>query len=270
MELRLSLSEAEKADLKSRKWYNQRFDGCPFIFAYICAAHARRETRKEDGECSMLAFFFDGKTDYYIDMNDNERITKHFLEMSKINQNFTKGFMARWTADERTFEEMCRKVDSADLTRLSDSELVRVISEFGEKYIKRVTSSSVIDGFALGSDQIVADKIHAHLLSNGKDGDYNSLFSALTAPAHLSFTNEAEFELLKIALEVSKNPELKSLFLENDEEEIVTKLKEHRTLYDKLLNHQKNFYWLHNNYVDGHILPVEFFVSEIAKTLREK
>jgi|SRR3989344_1013489 len=287
MEVRHILSEQEKEWLVSRQWYHQRFDGCLLIFSYIVEAHARKEPRKEnqeiDGSIStvkeqvllhgqaniMLNFFFDGKTDYYIDIADNEQITKFFLEKSETNPNFTKEFMKRWAEDEKDFVEVCNQIDNTKLNELSNEQLISLHQEFGEKYTRRVTSSSVIDGFALGSDHIIAQKIHSHLKKIGKEKDYNFIFSILTAPVYISFTNEAEVSLLRIAQKIEKSAELKQLFLQHSEEEIMDALNEHKEIYDRLVAHQKNFYWLHNNYVDAHILPIEYFVYEIKKLLEE-
>lgn len=270
MEIRTTLSELEKEWITSRQWYHQRFDGCPLIFMYIVQAHARVEPRKENGEAKiMLNFFFDGKTDYYIDTADNEKITQFFLEKSRSDPEFAQHFMQRWKRDEEAFGALRKRLDSADLRTLSNEQLLKQMEELGEIYRLRVTSSSVIDGFALGSDHIIAEKIHAHLKNIGRESDYNALFSALTAPVHLSFTNEAEVSLLRIAQSIEKDPALKQLFIQYSPEEIVTKLGSYPAVYSSLVAHQKNFFWLHNNYVDAHILPFEYFTYEIKKLLEE-
>ena len=56
---------------------------------------------------------------------------------------------------------------------------------------------------------------------------FTEVFSILTAPIHLSFINDAEVELLKIAVEVKRKPQRRE---------------------ELLREHQQNYFWIRNNY----------------------
>lgn len=269
MAVRTHFHPSEPQGYARRSWYHQRFDGCPFIFYYILAAHARREPRKRNGECTMLSFFLDGKLDYYVDNADNDRIRDILVEQSRSNPDFARQFMALWKEDEAAFDALWKEISQKDLRSLSDSELIALNDRFGETYLRRVTSSSVIDGFALRSDSLIARRIQDHVRSLGRESEFNSMFSILTAPVHPSFTNDAEVSLLKMAQHIERDPKLLVLFMERSPGEVLEALSAHPAIYQELSAHQQNFFWLHNNYVDSHILPLEYFIGEIQKLFLE-
>lgn len=263
---------AEKQDyVKSRKWYHQRFDGCPHFLIPVGYGEARKEERKPPGteatyRCVIMAW---GKSDWYLLEDDNERTTKLFLEKSKEGDaSFTASLMEEWADDEKGFYEICSEVDGHDLSKLSKEELLGLHGKFMEGYIRRCTSSSIIDGFALYSDRIIADKIHGHLKSIGRDAEYDKVFSVLTAPVHLSFTNEAELSLLNVASEVKKNAELAKLFMEKGIDGILMKISDFDIDW-RISEHQRNYFWVHNNYNDAFVLTEEYFIGEIKKLLLE-
>jgi phosphohistidine swiveling domain-containing protein len=106
-----------------------------------------------------------------------------------------------------------------------------------------------VGGFALGTDQIISDKLKI-LYDNSKlkeEISFNELFSILTAPIHLSFINEAEVSLIKIVIEAKKDPKKRM---------------------ELLTRHQNDFFWIHNNYVDAYVLSVEYFNEELDKMLK--
>lgn len=156
--------------------------------------------------------------------------------------------MALWEGDEKRFYEMCREVGETEIAKLDNEALLALHDRFLEITLARDSSSSLIDGFALGTDELIAAKLlKSYDDSPVKDRIKSTeLFSVLTAPVHLSFINEAEVSLIKIAIEVKKNPAKRN--------ELIT-------------NHQRRFFWIHNNYVDAYVLSVDHFNQELDKLL---
>jgi len=238
------LSEEERKTLLENSWYHQRFDGCSLFLFYVGVGEVTSEERKMPGGNAKvrICFFTDHKADWYLWEDDNERITKIFLEKSKTDYDFTEKLMERWEDDEKKFYELCEKIEKTDLNNLKNEELKKLYDEIYATFIRKISSSSLIDGFALYGDRIIADKLLEYLKEVGRESEYNRIFSVLTAPVHLSFTNEAELSLLKIAIEDPKN-------------------------IDAVKEHQKRYFWLHNNYVDDNVLTWEFFEGELLKIL---
>lgn len=269
MEINDYLSLEKKNYIKTKKWYHQRFDACPHFLIPIAYGEVRKERRKPEGtiatcRCTIIQ---DGKSDWYMLEEDNKQATKVFVERAEQGDiRFTERMMKEWKEHEQMAYGICNDIDKLDLNTLNDEELLELHTKAMDAYITRYTSSSIIDGFALGGDRIIADKIHNHLKSIGRDHEYDKLFSVLTAPVHLSFTNEAELSLLAIAAEIKKYPTILKLFQTNNAKDIVKVLDvEVPRIKEKLLEHQKRYFWVRNNYNDAFILTEEHFINEIKK-----
>lgn len=249
-----SLDENEKQRLLKEQWYHQRFDGCPYLLTFIALAETKREKRKGVGHAELrTGFFFNHRSDWYILEQDNKRTTNWFLGKSKEDSLFTKNLMKEWEESENQTLEMIKGIDAVDLSFLNTQELRQLHKKYLEVFVNAFSSSSIIDGFALGSDKVIADKIYNFLKQIGKEEGYNKIFSILTAPIHLSFENKAEISLLKIAEKCLEIEDWK-----NNEE--IRKLLE---------QHQKNYFWIHNNYVDDIVLDYDFFLKELKQRLQK-
>ncbi len=258
-----------KQELKGKKWYHQRFDGCPFLLTFIAEAELKKEIRKYDAgsHTKRAGFFKNNRADWYILMDDIVKTTDMFLKISKEDPDFTKKLIERWDEDNKKFYDMCKRLGKTDLSRLSDKQLIDLYKECRNIGVNRQTSSSLIDGFALGSDEIIAKKILDHLTKLGLEKEYPKIFSMLTAPVHLSFINEAEISLLKIACEVNKNKKLKNIFLNKKPEEIEKIIHKYPKILKALKKHQKDYFWTKNNYVTAQYLSIEHFIEEMKHYL---
>lgn len=232
---------------KGKQWYHQRFDGSPYLLHYIAEAEVKEEPRKL-GCCATVRFcFFDHDVaNWYIPMDDIKKDALLIIEAGKKNSVISKKLMADWKKDEEAFYQKCAEIEKTHFGALSDKELRALHDAFLGAAILRNSSSSVIDHFALGTDEFVAEKIRkAHEQSSLKDAmKFTEVFSILTAPVHLSFINYAEVALLKAAAKIKKDPSKKEMLLSE---------------------HQQNYFWIRNNYVDANVLGVAYFGEELNK-----
>ncbi len=226
--------------LKNKLWYHQRFDGSPmFIFA-ISEAETFREKRKPKGtEASVrVCFFSQGKADWYLSMTDIKRGAKKIVELAKKDSKISKKLLKAWRADEKKFENYFWKIfPKINLKKLSDEKLTKTFQYAYALFSKRVTSSSVIDHFALGTDELIGRMLRKEVGQVGKESEFTNIFSIVTAPAHQSFINQAEIDLLKIATKQSK---------------------------ENLEDYQRRYFWSKNNYTSAHILDYKHFKKEIS------
>lgn len=230
-----------------KEWYHQRFDGAPYFMHLIAEAEIRKEPRKKGTDNDVHYCFYDfGKADWYILMDEIKRISDIIIKLGKKDPNVSEKFIKSWKKDQELFYKNCIVVGKTDLSKLSDRQIISMHDNFIELALNKNSSSSTIDGFALGTDELIAQKIkEVYDKSSIKDKyRYTELFSALTAPIHLSFINEAEVSLLKTALAIKKDPKKKHELLEK---------------------HQQSYFWISNNYVDANILDVKYFEDEIKR-----
>ncbi len=236
-----------------KKWYHQRFDGSPYLLHMIAEAEiVTHSERKQGGDFTVhYCFFENGKADWYIEMDDIKKVYTSIINAGKKDKSVSKTLLQEWKGDEEIFYQKCQEIGNIALPKLSDEELIKLHGDFVQIILNRNSSSSLIDGFALGTDELIAAEIKkVYEQSKLKERmKFTEVFSILTAPIHLSFINDAEVELLKIAAEVQK------------------KLQKRKELVQE---HQQNFFWIRNNYVSAHILSIEYFNEELDKILTLK
>lgn len=228
--------------LKNRQWYHQRFDGAPLYLDFIAEAEIAKEQRKPSGtEAEMRVVFFSqsGKGDWYIPMSDIRRGSRILLDLSKKDTNISTKILRKWHQDELRAERFFANFGKINVKKLSDTELIRSFSIYSRLFLKRLTSSAVIDHFALGTDQHIASMLRKEVGKLDKESQFTKIFSIATAPVRQSFINKAEMELLKIAIKPSN--------------------------YIKALKqYQKKYFWVRNNYIVSKNLTVKDFIKEIA------
>lgn len=226
--------------IKGREWYHQRFDGCPMFIWFIADAEVRKEKRKPAGtEADIRVCFFDpGKADWYLDMKDVKRGADAIIKLAKKDQNISKKLLSRWKKDEKKFEDFFHKTFSnVDLSLLSDTGLSNFWNKFWKLSLNRLTSSSIIDHFALGTDELIGKILRKELSSQfSKESEFSKIFSTATAPVHQSFINLAEIDLLKIITGKSK---------------------------ETIEDYQKRYYWSKNNYFISQTISLEDINHEI-------
>ena len=143
------------------RWYHQGFDGTPLLISYNGRVQARPDTRLPRGmDAKWLLFYFKNeRAEAYLDYSDLERGTDIILKLTQKSDAVSLKLMKKWSADEKKFKTFFENFCSLDLTVKSDSELCLLYNKFYNLISKRLSSTSIIDHFALGSDQLLAGMI---------------------------------------------------------------------------------------------------------------
>ena len=267
MKYNKSLLNQYISKLKGKKWYHQRFDGCPHFIHYIAEAEDRDEPRKQGWNFNVhVCFYNNDRADWFIPMEDINRVTNDILEKTKKDSTIGKLLIKDWEQSKKEFYDVCKKVHETKLSDLSDKELFALFNEFRKKTLDNVTSSSIIDCFALGSDEKIAKMISVLLAGKNLNNNYPEIFSKLTAPIDPSFINEAEVSLLRIALKIEEvNNGLKKFILTHTLEESLEEIKRDKQIYALLEKHEKEYFWSKNNYVHANILDKKHFMKELRE-----
>lgn len=225
--------------IRNKKWYHQRFDGCPMFINFIAEAETRNEKRKPKGtEADIrVCFFDDGKADWYLDMKDVKRGSDTIIRLAKKDPKAPFKLLNAWKKDEDKFERFFFDFLKINLKKLSDEELQNLWREYHILAINRLTSSSIIDHFSLGTDKLIGEMLRKETKGLFKtESEFTKIFSTATAPVHQSFINLAEIELLKIILGETK---------------------------ESLQDYQKRYFWSKNNYDTAYELSVKHFQHEV-------
>lgn len=235
----LSFSDMKKR-LRGKEWYRQRFDGSPMYLFAIAEAEVKKEKRKPAGTEAKVrvCFYKDGIADWYLDMKDVRRGAKVLTDLAKKEVNLSSKLLAAWEKDEEKFQRFFKSFESVDYKGLSDTELLVLFQKNRDSFFARVTSSAVIDHFALGTDIQVAKMLREEIGKINKESEFTEIFSVATAPVSQSFINEAEMELLEIAIEAPDDDR-------------------------RLEEYQRKYYWSRNNYTTAQVLTVDDFKKDI-------
>ena len=196
------LIKRKLSDWTGKQWYHQRFDGAPYLIHMIGEAQTVIDVDKKQGANFEVhyCFFEDGKADWYMEINDIKRVYTNIIVAGKKEPDISARMMSEWEPQRKAFFKKSLEIGKTDLSALSDDELIKLHDEYLEIILKQNSSSSIIDGFALGTDEIVASMIQ-EVYDNSQfkdDTRFSEVFSTLTAPVHISFINQAEIDLLKI------------------------------------------------------------------------
>ncbi len=256
--------------IQNNKWYHQRFDGCPQFILIISEAELKKEARKFSWGHGLThwGIFKNDNCDWYIDMRDIRRITNQFINHTKTDSRFSKKIIRKWEGDENRFYRYCHLIGKINFSELSNNDLKKIYQEMLKRSIEAVSSSSIIDGFALGSDNYIFEKLNKLLTSRGLKRQKQRYFSILTAPVHLSFITEAEIKLLRIGLQIKKNESLYNYIMRSKLNHIQKQIKSYKKIYNALSEYQKKYFWVRNNYVDNNVLSINFFLKELVVILK--
>jgi phosphohistidine swiveling domain-containing protein len=255
--------------IQGKKWYHQRFDGAPHFIFLISMAELTPETRKYGCHfASHFGLFEQDKSDWYIDQVDIDRIAKRIVDLGMRENHFTKKLMKRWTADEVAFYRLCLETDWYHLKQLDNARLAKLYDEYIRRDLKFVTSSSIIDGFALGTDFLIQNELMTLLKAKGLEKQLSRYFSVLTAPVHHSFINEAEVGLLRIAYRIERISVLRRAFQEQPIRRLQNTVRRYPNVLKSLEKQERDYFWSKNNYVHNNYLDVNKWVGELKAVFK--
>lgn len=260
-----------KKEIFSSQWYNQRFDGSPQFLGLLTFPHFWTCQQRPKGTHfkDLLGFYTKGIADWYINMADIKRITRIFINRSKRGKDIGKKLILKWEPLEEKFYQKCQEVEKLDLNSLGNKIILKHYQKLVLLYQDWFSMSSIIDGFALGSDDYIYKMVDDFLKKKGVKKGRGKIFSKLTNPTAISFSKEAEISLLKITNQINKIKKLKKFVQNNSSKKIKKEIENnYPQIYKVLEKHQQNFFWLRNNYIYSEVIKVEEFITEIKDILR--
>lgn len=207
--------------------------------AHVSSIHT---TRFPFGQRIAFAGFSKNRADWYHALEELEFTASQVIKAGERDAHVSEKMMRAFKPAEKKFYAACLKLAKTNLAKITNFELLKKYDELADIYTQKLNASPLIDGFALTTDKTLALEIHAALKKAGEENDFVPHFAALTAPTFLSFLQLEEVELLKVALQIKKNP------------------KREKELLEK---HRQQFFWIQNNYVKDHQLPVSFFEKRL-------
>ena len=232
--------------IEKETWYRQRFDACPHFMFFLGDAHISnvQHTKYPFGQRITYAGFSKNRADWYHSLKELEYTASHIIEASKTNSHISKDMIKDFLPWQQEFYTACLVITPGDLSELSNEELIKKYNNLAEIYTNKLNSSPLIDGFALSTDTTIASKINNFLEEKGLGEKFVEYFAILTAPTFLSFLQQEEVALLNLAKKIADNPEKENALLSQ---------------------HQKDYFWIQNNYVKDHVVGIGVFQERLEK-----
>lgn len=195
--------------------------------------------RKKYGENwpETLFLFKNGRMVWLNNSKDIEKDGRRVFIRYLLPKLRRKKIYAEWQEYVKLLNELYKKIDLSNLSRVSHSTLLKLWNDFHNLYIKFWVSGSIPELSNYGSIAYLEKKLLAHISG---ENERASVLEALTAPARLSFYQKEEIDLSKAR---------------------------------DIAEHQKRYFWLKNSYAGTEVLTTIFFKNRkkfLARNLEKK
>ncbi len=234
------------AVIEKQVWYRQRFDACPHFMFFLGDAHisAVHRSAYPFGQRIAFAGFSRNRADWYHSLPELQYTAEQVMRLGRKDSRVSKKMIREFLPAQKSFYALCKKIRKTNLKLLSGQALVDLYNQLAKVYTQKLIPSPLIDGFALATDELLAQKVQLFLDSRGLGKKFVNYFQILTAPTCLSFLQKEELALIGLIADVRKHSQRKN---------------------ELLRKHQQDFFWMQNNYVKDHVLPVNFFQQRFNK-----
>lgn len=243
----------KKHELDLTTWTFKGFHGVLFTFYYIGYGPLKWCKNYYGEQCKKTMFFV--KDDYvrwYWPDEDMRKLRKLLIKNVNNNPDYLKKLRQDWNEKLKSFDQLLKEISSKNLSLLTEEKLFKLYDEFLKKYMDHFgLVMAVQDAFSMYANEFLEPKFQKAIKEQNREKEFSELFATLLNPIEDSFISLGKKSLLKITQKVLEEGYSKKV-------------------NDLLIEHQKKFFWIRNNYAKQPILNVDFFKDEIKKLLQEK
>ncbi len=246
--------------IRNTKWWQA--DG-PVVFQLLqppIIAFSKVPNYYKGLKYSPLIFLIENDYGYqFISEDDSIRWIKFLINKDKRNKNYIKNKIKRWEKLEKKFFSLIKEIEKSDLSKLNNFRLYSLFQRFYSNLTNVWVLPLILEGEAIYFEKSLVLRISAICGLSKKE--ILKKISVLTTPEKTSFVKKEHSELLEIALQFIRTKVPFNISLED--------LKErYPQIYKKILDHQKKFFWLKNNYKDIQVISPKEFLQEIKDILK--
>ncbi|MBI2136099.1 hypothetical protein HYU06_03440 [Candidatus Woesearchaeota archaeon] len=151
-----------------------------------------------------------------------------------------------WLVARKNFYDLTEQIElklSKEADELNLSRLLELYKKFNSAYVEEYATALISDYFVVYGDNIIKE------ISNKLTKEQAKNITVLTSPLKLPFLGEEQLSELKIGLKLIQNKEI------NEAKKAPKNYdKLHADIKEAILSHQKEFFWIRNNY--KYTLPI--------------
>jgi phosphohistidine swiveling domain-containing protein len=229
-----------KIDPEKKLFYWGPIDGHPIFPDFWNLGMYLFSQKFKPGWPETIINFSKGKMTFVCDFeelygNGEEIFIKYIL-----NEERFASVYQRWETSLKRLDIILATIIKENLSNLSKKELSSLFLKFSLIYSEDFWYYGLMPEIAnWGGEQLLTREVRKKIK---KESDYVYALERLSAPENFSFFQNEELNLLKIKLEKDK----------------IEKQK-------RIIEHQKEYFWILNNYHHSKVLSVSYFEKELAK-----
>lgn len=206
-----------------------RWGPVPGKFYYLsnfCEVHYTHFRKRFGNNWSETLYLFrDGRMFWINDLRAIEKAGEEVFLEYMLPEQVRREIYAEWQEDSKKLTGLEKKIDAADIERISNDELAKIWDDFNKLYNAFLVTGSVPELANYGSVQCLQKEVGKYVSNQKAQED---ALEILTAPERLSFYQEEEVELVQ-AKDIYK--------------------------------HRQKYFWLKNSYAGTQILSDDFFAK---------
>lgn len=259
--------------VEKKNWFliQERGDNIPFLPAVVPIFEMYVASPKlianKPSHYTILVFQ-NGGGKYYPDKKEWQWAENYALNKTKKDPQFIEKLLKKFKKELPRLRRIDKKIKEADLDQVSDKGIYEFLNKYIETY-KEVYPWS--EPFAFWLSQPLTDYLEGYLRdilkTRYQEKLFGEYFEILITPPEMAFTTREEKALLEIALEISKNTQLRNVFVNKSTKQIIKELNNHNKINKMLDKHTNDFTWVPFDYGNPS-WDKEYFVETIAEMFK--
>lgn len=214
---------------------------CP-LFMYYSIEPSFAPLKNLFGVCypESTILFYENKVLWLLDNQEFLQHSKEFTEKNIFNKTNRVRYFQLWKEQNNKLSNEFQLLDSIQFSKLSNDKLAETYRNFSKIYFNWFAVTMSLELATVTLEPMLGAKLKEYY-KNADEKTYNKAFSILTSPLVLTFYRQEQKDLLTILTSPTKQQE------------------------KMLKQHQQQYYWIYNSYLEGKILDIQYFKTELRK-----
>ncbi|MFC1753939.1 PEP-utilizing enzyme [Thermoproteota archaeon] len=238
----------KKYRLNKSNWTHKGFHGILHFF-FVCGEMAVKPLKEYYGDSHKITVFYfrNNIGDWYWNDEDMIRLRKSFIKKVNKNPKVLSKLVNDWHARLRILDQIMKKIDKTELSKLSNNKLIDIYEDWYNAYIREYgIAIGIQDSFSMHADQFLFPHFSEIIREHGMN--VNDEYPLLIAPVEDSFILREYKNRVKLLKELKKGVKT------NDP-----------GFRKKLQNHVKKYHWVQNNYAKNTFLDEDYYLKQIKQ-----
>ncbi len=204
--------------------------------------------------------------DYFVDLKEWIKTKEQFQEKIKNNPLLLKEVIELSSSMGEEMNEFTSQLLNNSLEDWSDDKLINFYKRFCFLQSREYAIGVLLPLIDIHGVSFLESFLKEYLTKNLSKNKFDDAFKVFTTPINNSFALDQEMDLLLLADKIFKKEENRTMFLENNSLDILSKLQtEDIDIYNKIREHTKRYCWVYYVYSGPAFEDIQFveFLKDI-------